>query len=180
MIPDYEEVVTSFGRESSDDSEKTSLLPATLDSSMESSLDSDSTTSSNTSASTLVSQTIAELEHENILLPFQRYVPSPISSHIKRLKNGHPVPREITPVQPAADDTFLDTDSLTATDLERRPLLSHDDSPLHLLEEHTNLVEAESDDTDSWGTPSDSPAKGPLNNANVDLELGEYAKIECC
>ena len=76
-----------------------------------------------------------------------------------------------------------DTDSVTTVDTERRPLLGHgqgqDQGQGQGVTQNGDLRplagEGESDDTDSFGTPSGSPAKGRLLQRVSSVESGEEA-----
>ena len=78
-----------------------------------------------------------------------------------------------------------DTDSVTTVDTERRPLLGHGQGQDqaqgqgHGVTQNGDLRplagEGESDDTDSFGTPSGSPAKGRLLQRVSSVESGEEA-----
>ena len=76
-----------------------------------------------------------------------------------------------------------DTDSVTTVDTERRPLLGHGQGQDQGQGQGRGVtqngdlrplaVEGESDDTDSFGTPSGSPAKGRLLQRVSSVESGE-------
>lgn len=74
--------------------------------------------------------------------------------------NGHSVPTGFTGSMqdPRMDsERSSDTDSISLMDAEHKPLLSQVE---HVNGNLRNSIDAESDDTDSFGTPSGSPAKG--------------------
>ncbi|XP_055959064.1 uncharacterized protein LOC126829506 [Patella vulgata] len=71
------------------------------------------------------------------------------------------------------DEAPSDTDSGSGIDIERKPLLPNSG---HILSngDLRNGIDVESDDTDSWGTPQDSPAKPKYGQIPNTLPIDDY------
>ncbi|XP_025087931.1 uncharacterized protein LOC112560341 isoform X3 [Pomacea canaliculata] len=89
--------------------------------------------------------------------------------------NGHSVPTGFTGSMqdPRMDsERSSDTDSISLMDAEHKPLLSQVE---HVNGNLRNSIDAESDDTDSFGTPSGSPAKGRHLQRASSVESGMHS-----
>ncbi|CAE1296643.1 FERM and PDZ domain-containing protein 4,FERM and PDZ domain-containing protein 1 [Acanthosepion pharaonis] len=137
-------------------------------------------------SSTRLQQQLSPSSVNAELLTFKRYVPSPISSHAKRLrqrklgtstaiagaseeellqimeKSSTTQILQPNPKSPPEDSTLSDTDSMdfNGLNIEEKPLLSVRDS-LHITQSHHSSKLQKDSDSDSWGTPTGSPGASP-------------------
>lgn len=198
-LNNFDEGVTSFGRESSSsEPEIESLIEVYVNKNGVESSESDS-----------VSENSQVLVDEGSLKTFTRYVPSPIASLNKRRKHTNldrsesevSLPEDVLrvsventrfhldtlsgqEVDSSASDA--DTDSVFGPETERKPLLlSHnagDDGDGVGEYRNSHVARLESDDTDSWEeTPEGSPAKHlestpRPSSASAKLSLGKILK----
>ncbi|XP_064608922.1 uncharacterized protein LOC135473057 isoform X2 [Liolophura sinensis] len=195
-LSNFDEGVTSFGRESSSsEPEIESLIEVHVNKNGVDSSESDS-----------ISENSQVLVEEGNLKTFTRYVPSPIASLNKRRKHTNldrsesevSLPEDVLCVsvensrfhldtlsgqEVDSNASDADTDSVFGPETERKPLLlSHnaaDDGDGVGEYRNSHVVRLESDDTDSWEeTPEGSPAKNlestpRPSSASTKLNLGD-------
>ncbi|XP_071086775.1 uncharacterized protein [Haliotis cracherodii] len=141
----YEEAVTSFGATG---------LSVGDDSTEESSLNSSASSQQNR----LTFQTFLSTASQN--------------GTAKNVRKTGPLTNGHSAFEPSRlEEIPSDTDSGSGADLEKRPLLSSQSSLMMNGDARTSF-DVESDDTDSWGTPHDSPAKGRMSQGGSEHSFG--------